>query len=223
MFDFLNTLTTNEDVVDSAFWVMIVTGAVLVLFVIVLLWNRLAGNKRDSAPGIDFGQIDRVRDKAGLSEAEYKAIRQSIARRELERQSDQSRIEQERAILEQAALNPEAARQLLEGQPAPSQAAKPQIVETQTMPEPIDEKTRIENELRAQLGLETEPTDQVTHTNVDSQPTTELTQLNEPEPKPAPPESRQVKTELDTLYEKGILNQEEYERLKTALRDKNGQ
>ncbi|OPZ09165.1 MAG: hypothetical protein BWZ08_00640 [candidate division BRC1 bacterium ADurb.BinA292] len=97
-------------------WALGVFVALVLLFIFWKIWRAVVSNrvrKIQTAAGMQFSDIDRMRKTGGITEEEYKRIRQAMARQTMQAMEEQRRIEAERSIFERARMNPEAAREFL--------------------------------------------------------------------------------------------------------------
>jgi len=105
-------------------WALGVFVALVLLFIFWKIWRAVVSNrvrKIQTAAGMQFSDIDRMRKTGGITEEEYKRIRQAMARQTMQAMEEQRRIEAERSIFERARMNPEAAREFLRtGSAAPA-------------------------------------------------------------------------------------------------------
>src|SRR5262245_33308331 len=97
-------------------WLIVATLILIFLIILMFLWRAISKNKRrlggfESA--MKFQDLDAMRKKGLLTDEEYKNVRQSLAKRELERGSTEANAERTRKLMMEVAVNPEAARKFL--------------------------------------------------------------------------------------------------------------
>lgn len=130
MSDLLISLHVPRDLapgmVNLFVWALSVTLGLAGLF-IVRLYMRAKLKKEmmaREAMSMSMMDIDTMRKRGLVSEAEYKAIRHALAEREVDKERRRKQAERERAILAQVESDPDAARQLLNTPPAEAPAHK---------------------------------------------------------------------------------------------------
>lgn len=182
--------TGYEVVLQYVPW-LAVPAIALVVLLIVRKMVRRSVNRNVRAQGIMSGMsmmdLDQMRRQGQLSDEEYKRVRQTLARKELERSRQRAQSGDPRDILAQIELNPDSARQFITPEPDPV-ATKPPA------PAPPEEAAD-------DLVLEF--------------PTAAPPQAARPKPASAPrPAQANPPRDIDILLKKGIISREEYDRLR---------
>jgi hypothetical protein len=121
-------------------WVFGATGLFILLFISLKVWRALFGKKVKSIgleAGMKFQDIDTLRTKGLVSDEEYRNIRHALAKREMERTVTDREAELDRQLLQEVAVNPDAARKFLvsaeatakPGAPPPPAMNNPRVVQ----------------------------------------------------------------------------------------------
>jgi uncharacterized protein YutE (UPF0331/DUF86 family) len=173
-------------------WIGLPLLGIVVLMIVRKMYKSSVNRKLRSmgmASGMSMMDIDQMAKKGMISPEEYRRIRHSLARHELDRTQQKLQSERERALIAQAEFDPEAARLLL-AQNNPPAKPRPAIKHSapQTAPGGSSPGARLSPPpLGPPIGAPTGP------------------------PAGTPPR------DIDILLKKGIITGEEYERMKKFI------
>lgn len=107
-------------------WVIGVSVLFILLFLSMKIWRAVFGSKVRSIgfeTGMKFQDLDTMRKKGLLSEEEYQRARHSLARHETERTANEREMARTAQLMQEVAVNPEAARKFLTDEPATAPTA----------------------------------------------------------------------------------------------------
>ncbi|MCE5228971.1 hypothetical protein LLG95_05165 [bacterium] len=203
-------------------WAMVGTVVgVLLIIVAKIMGKSVERRSREPFTGMTVQDIDKMRRDGVISEEEYKKIRHKAAERELESMRQQNEAEQDRLILAEVELNPDAARKLLK----PEQFA-------QQIPAPIKPPAAQQPDISAfDWGdplATAEPPDAVARASArDDQPVSPEAKSTVTHPQPGKirippphlePKKEEPAGELELLLQKGAITREDYDRFKALMR-----
>lgn len=165
------------------------TLALIALFLVRLVIRSMINKRVRSirgAPAMSMMDIDKMVKKGLLSEAETRALRHSLAQSEVDKERRRQQSEREKILLAQVAVDPEAARLLLNNDSVTDRKARPVLAAPANATTPAGTTAPRPSPAAAPA-----------------------------KPAANAPAAVGHPTDLDILLEKGAISREEYERLKS--------
>lgn len=193
-------------------WSLFGAGIIICSIIYFIIWRRVLpgrNTQQQSVAGMHFTDVERMRKEGLISEEEYRSIKRKVAERTLAQTKAESDVARDRMILEQAAINPDAVRELIDAKKAARKAEQEAAAPRQR---PAATEATAGDPL---AGLSREP----------AQGTAPQPSMNNPrvvaEKQRAAADRAtggEGNSELDLLFEKGAISREEYERLKSFFK-----
>jgi len=203
---------------DILFWAILIPPMVILLFFGRFALRALV-NKRVKGvgvPGMSFGGIDQMKKKGMITEEEYKQIRRKLALRELERVQESEAGAEAGQMLRAIEVDPSLAKSLL---PPSSEVARAAMAGLGNPGGAVEEApSRQEDHQQTVQPAQVEPPSTVQGQPARQQPPPVALPAQVQGPPAQSPAGGSAETkELDTLFLKGLISKQEYDRLTGLL------